>query len=470
MFGKKKRNTVSYTSDAKRLLAAMDEVINGNHGEVDASAFHNPVYGEKLNAVIRSLKYANNASVMRLNETMSAVGDNSLIRQNFDQVHSQTASIRDMKSSSQNMEEAIHRISASMGEIRDNTHEILTGFQNITKNMSDSIQTVNESSSRIQVINQQMQDFKNSIDKIGEIINVVKKVAFQSNLLALNASIEAAKAGAAGSGFAVVADEMRQLSNSTSKSAEDITSYVQQLSHDSGLLAVSMNETAASLDSGNAKVETSLSDMEQMSSQITVINTRVDSIFDAIDTQTDAAAAFSRQIESLSDSYDSLSQNCLELGRHIFHIGRYIDKTRSDMVRRHSLITELDWIRVFEVDHFVLVWRVYNNIVDFEHLQKKQVNNPDSCKLGLWLSAQTDPKLTRSAEFLRLTTAHNTLHEFATRSWQAKEDGKEEAAMAYFEKTYETFSAFDEAIQGLLKRMRSLGYCDSTDIVPFQNS
>ena len=467
MFGKKKTSTVSYTSDAKRLLAAMDEIINGNYEEIDTSSFHNPIYGEKLNAVIYSLKHANNAAVMRMNETMAAVGDNSLIKQNFDQVHSQTESIRDMKNSSLNMEEAIHHISTSMGEIRDNTHEILTTFQNITQNMTESIQTVNESSDKIQVINQQMQNFNKSIDKIGEIISVVKKVAFQSNLLALNASIEAAKAGSAGSGFAVVANEMRQLSISTSKSAEDITSYVKQLSHDSGLLAVSMDETAASLNSGNAKVEASLSDMEQMSSQITAINARVDSIFDAIDTQTNAAASFSRQIENLSDSYDSLSENCLELGRHIFRIGRYIDKTRSDMVRKNSVITDLDWIRVFEVDHFVLVWRVYNNIVGFEHLQAKQVNNPAGCKLGKWLSAQTNQELIHSPEFQQLSTTHKAIHDFATRSWQAKEDGNDDSAMNYFQKAYQAFMTFDDAIKGVLNRMHSLGYSDLTEIVPF---
>ena len=468
MSEKKKPKVNSYMSDKKRLLAAMDEIINGNHNEIDVSLFHNPIYGKKLNEVIRSLKKENNSAVMRMNDTMEAVGDNSLIKQTFDQVNSQTESIREMKHFGRNMEEAINHISISMGEIRDNTHDILGRFQNTTQNMTDSIQTVNDSSEKILIINQQMQSFQKNINKIGEIIDVVKKVAFQSNLLALNASIEAAKVGLVGNGFAVVAEEMRELSLSTAQSAEDITDYVKQLDKECRLLASSIDETANSLHEGNEKVEEALADMEQINSQITSINVRVDSIFEAIDIQTNAATELSGRIENLSDSYDFLSRDCIELGRHIFQIGRYIDKTRSDMVRKSSVITDLDWMRVFEVDHFVLVWRVYNNIVGFERLKETQVNNPEGCKLGKWLAAQNNPELTGSLEFQKLVNGHNALHDMATHSWQAKEAGDDAAAMSYFEKAYQAFLVFDHAIKGMLEKMGMLGYKERTEIVPFQ--
>ena len=87
---------------------------------------------------------------------------------------------------------------------------------------------------------------------------MVKKVASQSNLLALNASIEAARAGEAGKGFAVVADQVRQLSGNTAESAEDIVKYVTELRTDIGELALSMNETTSKLAEGNEKVEQSL--------------------------------------------------------------------------------------------------------------------------------------------------------------------------------------------------------------------
>lgn len=468
MFRQKKTGNILLSQDVKQLMESMDNIIAGDFNEVDVSIFKNPMYGEKLNAVIKTFKEANNPVVMRLNDTMETIGDNTLIKDTLDQVQSQTKSIQDMETASQDLEGSIANISEAMGHIRDNTHEILSTSQNITENMNESIQVVNHSSEKIRTINEQVQNFKGKIDKIGEIVDLVKKVASQSNLLALNASVEAARAGESGKGFAVVADQVRQLSNNTSESAEDIVKYVSELKEDIDVLAESMEETTIDLGNGNEKVEKSLESMNQMNHQMLSIRERIDSIFDDIDTQKGVTKDFTKQIESISESYSVLSKDCVQSGRHIFQIGRYLDKTRSDLVRGCSVITEQDWLRVFEVDHYVLTWRVYNNIVGFEHLQKKQVDNPSGCKLGKWLNKQTDERLVRSREFQNVVDAHNELHKYATQSWQAKEDGKEDLAVKYFEKTYDAFLLYDNALKKLKEKMKTLGYLEQTQIAAFQ--
>lgn len=354
-----------------------------------------------------------------------------------------------------------------MGHIRDNTHEILSSSQNVTNDMNDSIEAVTQSSTRIQAINDRVQDFKGKIGKIEEIVDLVKKVANQSNLLALNASVEAARAGESGKGFAVVADQVRQLSINTAESAEDIVKYVSELKTNIDELATAMEETTQSLGEGSKKVEKSLAALEQMNGQMDSIRGRVDSIFDDIDTQTGVTKSFAMQMGNISESYSVLSKDCLQSGHRIFEVGRYLDKTRSDLVRGCSEITQQDWMRVFEVDHYVLTWRVYNNIVGFEHLQKKQVDNPAGCKLGKWLNRQTDERLVRSSEYTALVKAHNDLHHFATLSWQAKEDGNTEKALAYFNNTYGAFMEYDKALKHLQQRMKELGYNTDTQIAAF---
>lgn len=470
MFVKKKEQHVLSDHDAQLLLDSIDNIISGGFDDVNPADFDSSVIGGKLNSMLFSMKQINNPVVMRLNETMSIIGDNSLMKDTFEQVESQTMSIKHMENASLNLEDSINNISSAMGNIRDNTHNIIEVSQNITNDMNDSITAVNQSSKRIEVINNRVQNFKGKIGKIEEIVDLVKKVANQSNLLALNASIEAARAGEAGKGFAVVADQVRLLSSNTAESAEDIVKYVTELKENIDELALAMDETTVSLAEGNSKVEKSIVSMQQMNNQMISIREGVDSVFNDIDTQTKVTRSFSKQIENISQSYNTLSNDCLQTGRRVFKIGRYLDKTRSDLVRGCSKITEQDWVRVFEVDHFVLTWRVYNNIVGFEHLQKKQVDDPGRCKLGKWLKQVSDERLIHSKEYISLAKSHEDLHKYATLSWQANEDGDHSKAISYFDDTYRSYQEFDEALHRFQSKMHSLGYNDITQIVKFEHA
>ena len=262
MFGRK--TTQDVNRDKELLLQAMDKMIAGDFSEVSSEGFSDPIYSEKLNQIVAAYKRANNNYIMRLNEAMESIGDNSYVKNMLDQVSLQQESITNMNDSSKVLKDSINNISQAMGDIRDNTHDMLHTSQSSSVNMSDSIRVVNESSQKIADINGQVQAFHEKINKIGEIVDIVKKVASQSNLLALNASIEAARAGEAGKGFAVVADQVRQLSSNTAESAEDIVKYVNELKGDIEVLATSMEETTSKLSEGNEKVEISLRDIEHM--------------------------------------------------------------------------------------------------------------------------------------------------------------------------------------------------------------
>jgi len=462
MFTKKTKDNQKKRSDLDLLMEAMDKVIAGEYASVDTSVYLDPALAQKFNEVILTVKKSNNKFMMRLNYAMMSIGDNSYVKRMFDQVKLQTSSIGEMKDSSMDLESSIKDISNSVAHIKDNTYEVIKASEKSEVNMNESIKVVNASSEDIAKINIQVQTFQEKINKISAIIDMVKKIASQSNLLALNASIEAARAGEAGKGFAVVADQVRQLSSNTSASAEDIVKTVTELQAGIGSLASAMDETTNRLANGNQKVEQSVKDIQMINSQINTIREEIDSIYGAVDKQSAVTREFGSQIENISESYQELSKDCMEAGNHMFKSGRSIDTVRSDMVRGFTEITKQDWMTVFEVDHFILTWRIYNNAVGFEQLKITQLNNPSSCKLGKWASAQTDTRLTNSQAFKELIKCHNDIHKFATDSWIAKDRDDTEGALKCFNLVLEAYGRYQKAIVKVKDVFRSMGEKDET--------
>ena len=467
MFGQKKMPQKD-SSDTILLKEAMRKIISGDFHDVSTEGFEDAELPQLLNQTMYAYRKFNNNFIMRLNQAMQAIGDNSYVKNLLDQVSSQSMDIDAMEDASRNLEDSIGNISSYMGEIRSNIHSMLDASENSTANMQASIRVVNESSEQIFRINQQIQTFRDKIDEINDIVNVVRSVATRSNLLALNASIEAARAGEAGRGFAVVAEQVRQLASNTTQSAGDIQKYVQELQTDISALAESMDGTTTHLSEGNEKVETSLSDIKNMNEQIVNINSSADRIFEDIDRQSTITADFSRKVDRIAQSYAKLSEECNQTGVHIFKIGRYIDTCRSDMYREAGCVTLQDKLHVFEVDHFILMWRIYNNAMGFEPLRLNQVNNNTTCKLGLWIGEQTDTRVTQSGPFRDVRLAHDTFHKYAAESWTAKDKGDLDGAMDAFGKCYDAYFVFKEKIQSLMKYMRSLGYTEETQIVIFR--
>ena len=231
-----------------KVSTIIEDVANGNI-EADFSVVKesNDEIGliiEKMKELTQSLgsivgKIRNSSDTMssnsyELNDTSSQTlaANNEISKAVEDVAEGSTgmaASISNINENLLEMSNETKDINESVNEIRNQT----TAVQDSSKIMNDKIKSMQDSSRKmddgISAISKRIETVNTTVDKVSNIVSVIEEISSETNLLSLNASIEAARAGDAGKGFAVVAQEIRVLSDNTNTELENIKQIISSL-------------------------------------------------------------------------------------------------------------------------------------------------------------------------------------------------------------------------------------------------
>lgn len=461
---KKRISQQQLNVDKAALLACMDKIMEGDCSLSTPVPFQDAELERKWKQLMLYILNANNKSAMKLNDSMTVIGNSSCVKVMLEQVSSQSLAIEEMNNSSRELGDSIMNIQESASSIRDSSRDLTDTTNTCIQQLGGSIRVIDDSAVQIEQINEQISDFKEKALHINDIVDVVKKLASKSSLLALNASIEAARAGQSGKGFSVVASQMQDLASNTSTSADDIIRYVGELMSGIETLVNSVQSATACLQSGNEEIHHSVESVDAMGEKISFIAEKIDLINEEIRTQSGLTHSFVKAVEALDANYETLSKECLDTGVHLYRISRSIDAIRTEVAKGTSRLFLQDWLTVYAVDHLIFTWRLYNNLAGFETLKISQLNNPKGCKFGKWATSQTDRRITDSREFKQAVSCHEELHRCACDSWNAKDNGDKEEALRHFHQALEIYERFSSAIDSLKKLLAADGDKEYTDI------
>jgi len=293
------KDSMNKVSETKDLSLVVNSTSNDELAEV-ANVFNNMI------ASFRNL-------IVEVNHSVDTVHDAT---QNLSQnIHAANEGVDSQIQQTDLVATAVTEMVATVDEIANNTHEAASKAEQTNKNaemgkggVDSTIAKIDQLSAKLLESEQVVQELAKDSDTIGSVLDVIRGIAEQTNLLALNAAIEAARAGEQGRGFAVVADEVRTLASRTQDSTQEIEGIISSLQSRTKEIVSHMaacrtqgQESADQAGSAGAMLEENTADVSTIMDMNTAIAT-------AIQQQSTVASEVNQHVVMIRDVAESSGQ------------------------------------------------------------------------------------------------------------------------------------------------------------------
>ncbi|MDD2736486.1 MAG: bacteriohemerythrin [Desulfuromonadaceae bacterium] len=279
---------------------------------------------------------------------------------------------------------ASEEMSATSGDIARNCLYAAESAQKATEQTHSGSQLVQSSSrlmeniaQRVNISSKTVESLGQRSDQIGAIVSTIQDIADQTNLLALNAAIEAARAGEQGRGFAVVADEVRALAERTTKATKEIAAMIKAIQNETQSAVNSMSEGVDEVKRGTAETARSGEALEDILNKINELTMQISQVATAAEEQTATTHEITNNIQMITNVVNRNVENSRSTTQATTTLAREVDNLH-EMVGRFRLSKALEWdasfstgVSKYDEQHKVL-FNMVNDLADAMQQKKSK--------------------------------------------------------------------------------------------------
>ena len=242
-------------------------------------------------------------------------------------------------------------VNSSMQQVSTTVQEVANGAQKVSKSANDSREAAEKTSESAKKgsdaassVNQKMTVISTSTNEgaekiktlgqksneIGKIVDTIKNISEQTNLLALNAAIEAARAGEAGRGFAVVADEVRKLAEDSGRASEQISDLITSIQKEISVSVDSMEKNIKSVDEGNSAVNVALESFKAIPELIKTVTNSLGDMAAVAEENAAGSEEVSSSVQEVTSAMEQVSSSAQQLSAGAEELRNLVNKFKID--------------------------------------------------------------------------------------------------------------------------------------------
>lgn len=413
-----------FESDCNKLYQCLTHCDFSKRIEVDIPTTSRifPVI-EIMNRVIDERQASASSNLTDLDKTVQNLASMTSIRKMLVKLGEQSNQLANMAAQSEQLGAATNQVANSAANSATFVEQAASTAISGGEKIQQAIEFVEYSFDEFSKVSDQVKAVLDSMKEIEQIVGVIAGVADQTNLLALNAAIEAARAGEQGRGFAVVADEVRKLAEHTKGSVTDIRQKIVGLSEHSQETTDNISALSMTMQKGKSIMQEAAQSLQGIINNFGAITEDIQDIASGSEEQSAAVQDAASSVSTIAMAAEDIEQVAMVTGQGIYDISKMLQKMRTDQVARVPELGTYQALELYKTDHSLWTWRIYNMILGFEHIKSSDVGNHQECRLGQWVEGHDSEKCRALAVFSKLESPHKMVHELAREAAVAYEQG-----------------------------------------------